>query len=101
MKPTGLPLLSALSLVTALGGTALAQSGPPTPEQAAALEKQVHDALVSAADGAIQIPARPVEFTPEGDHYLMRVPLGQFGKIEPPDAAFTAQAKLLDGTRWA
>ncbi len=73
MKPMRLPLLPALALAATLGGHALAQGAPPSTEQAKSLEKQIHDALTSAVDGAIAIPARPVEYTTEGDRYLIRV----------------------------
>jgi hypothetical protein len=101
MKSMRLPLLPALTLAASLGGPALAQGIPPSPEQARSLETQIHDALVGAANGAVPIPARPVELTPEGDHYLVRVPLAGLGKVEPADAAFTAQARMLDATRWS
>jgi hypothetical protein len=95
-----LPLLSAL-IVAAVGGQAVAQGAPPSPEQAKTLEKQIHDALVDATGGAVPIIARPVELKAEGDHYLVQVPLAEFAQVEPPDAMFTAQARMLDGTRWS
>ena len=94
-------LLPTLGIVLALGGTAAAQT-QPTPEQAAALEKQITDWITSATAGAVKLPPRPVQLTPEGDHYLVRVPLAPLaGTIDPPDAAFTGKARQLDGTRWA
>ena len=106
MKPTCLPTLPALTRAAALasamlGGAAMAQGVPPSPEQAKALETQIRTALQDAAGGSMVIPPRPVELTPEGDHYQVRVPLAPLGQIEPADAAFTAQAKMLDATRWS
>ena len=100
MQPTR-ALLPTIGMLLALGGTAVAQT-QPTPAQAAALEKQITDWITSASSGAIKLPPRPVQLTPEGDHYLVRVPLAPLGaKIDPPDAAFTGKARQLDGTRWA
>jgi hypothetical protein len=101
MKAMRFPLLPALAFAAGLGGTAQAQGVPPSPEQAKALEKQIHDTLVSASGGAVPIPARPIELTPEGDHYRVRVPLAEMGKVDPPDAAFTAQARMLSGGSWS
>ena len=99
MKPMR-PLLPALAFAVCVAGHALAQAVPPSAEQAKVLEKQVREALASMTDGTVKIADRPVEFTPEGDHYLVRAGLGQLGKIEPADAAFTAHARMLDATRW-
>ncbi len=100
-------LLSTLAIVAAFTGPALAQApaqptpAQPTPAQAQSLEHQITDWLKNVTADAIPLPTRPVEMTAEGDHYLVRVPLGAFGKVQPADAAFTAKARLLDGTRWA
>ena len=93
-------MLPIVTLLAAFGGTASAQT-QPSPEQAQALESQITDWLKTTTAGALAIPTRPVQLTPEGDHYLVRVPLGAFGKVDPADAAFTAKARMLDGTRWA
>jgi hypothetical protein len=100
MKPMRLPLLSAL-ILTGIGGQAMAQGAAPSPEQARILEKQIHDALADATGGAFPIIQRPVELKPEGDHYLVTVPLAEFARVEPADAAFTARARMLDKTRWS
>jgi hypothetical protein len=93
-------LLPAVGMALALGGSAAAQA-QPTPEHAKSLEAQIGAWLKTATGGAVALPARPVELTPEGDHYLVRVPLAPLGKVDPADAAFTAKARPLDGTRWA
>ena len=93
-------LLPALALATALAGAASAQTSP-TPEQARSLEAQITAWLKQVTAGSVPLPDRPVELTAEGDHYLVRVPFGRLGKVQPPDAAFTAKARALDGTRWA
>ena len=100
MKAMRLSLLPAATLAASLWGPALAQTAP-SPEQAKALERQIHDALANATGGAVPLIARPVELTPEGDHYLVRVPLAELARVEPADAAFTAQVRMLDGTRWS
>ena len=94
------PLLPAFGIALALGGGAAAQT-PPTPNQAHALEVQITTWIKTATAGTVALPPRPVQLTPEGDHYLVRVPLAPFGKVDPADAAFTGKARQLDGTRWA
>lgn len=98
MKPMRHHFLTALILAAASAGTALAQPAPSA-EGAKSLEKQIRDALASTGMGSV--PARPVEMTPDGDHYTMRVPMGEWGKVEPADAAYTANVHMLDGTKWA
>ena len=93
-------LLTTLALVTAFGGSALAQT-PPTAEQASSIETQISAWLKQVTAGTIPLPPRPVQITPEGDHYLARVPLAEFGKVQPADAAFTSKLRAIDGTRWA
>ena len=93
-------LLPTLALVTAFGGSAFAQT-PPTAEQAHSIEAQIGAWLKQATAGTVTLPARPVEITPEGDHFLARVPLAEFGKVQPANAAFTTKLRALDGTRWA
>ena len=93
--------LPALGLALAFGGSAAAQA-QPTPEQASALEKQIADWLTATTGGAFTLPARPVQLTPEGDHFVVRIPLAPLaGSIDPSDAAFTGKARQLDGTRWS
>ncbi len=99
MHPTR-AMLPALGLILACGGPARADT-QPTPEQAHALEVQITRWLASATAGAITLPPRPVQLAPEGDHYLVRIPLAPLGKVEPADAAFTGKARQLDGTRWS
>ena len=94
-------LVPALGMVVALGGAAAAQTRP-TPEQAHAIEVQITAWLKAVTGDAVKLPPRPVQLTPEGDHYLVRVPLGQLGAtVEPADAAYTGKARQLDSTRWA
>ena len=94
-----------LALGLALGSLALGAAVPaqaqPTAKQAEAIEGQITTWLRSASAGLLTLPPRPVELTPEGDHYLVRIPLAPLGKVDPPDAAFTGKAHPLDGTRWA
>ena len=92
--------LPTLALMAAFGGGALAQTAPSS-EQARSLETQITAWLKQVTAGTVSLPARPVELTPEGDHFLVRVPFAAFGKVQPADAAFTAKARAIDGTRWA
>ncbi len=92
-------LLPAIAIAACLAGPARAQTAP-TPEQALALEGQITAWLRTVVGPGAPLPTRPVQLSAEGDHYLVRVPLGQPGKIQPADAAFTARARMLDGTRW-
>lgn len=93
-------LLPTFALAAVLGGNAFAQT-PPTPAQAHALEAQITAWLKQVTADSIPLTARPVELTPEGDHFRVRVPFGQMGKVTPANAAFTATARAIDGTRWA
>ena len=93
--------LPALALAVAFGAHASAQAAPPTAEQAKALEAEVRNALATLVGGSVDLPSRPVELTPEGDHYRVRVPLGVLGRIEPTDAAVTMRARMVDGGRWS
>ena len=93
-------LLPALVLLSALGTSAQAQTAP-TAEQAKSLEAQITAWLKQVTAGAVPLPPRPVQLSPEGDHFLVRVPLSDFTAVQPPDAAFTAKARALDGTRWS
>jgi hypothetical protein len=102
MKPMQQALsMSAIALTITAGGQALAQEIPTSEDQAKALEKQVHDVMADITAGIIPLPVRPIELVPEGDHYLVRIPLNNFGHIQPADAALTARARMLDTTRWA
>ena len=92
-------LLPTLALVTAFGGSAFAQT-PPTAEQAHSIETQISAWLNQVTAGSVPLSARPVQVTPEGDHFLARVPLAQFGKVQPATAAVTTKLRALDGTRW-
>ena len=74
----------------------------PLPALAQALERQAAAALGALLPGA-KLPQHPVQLTADGDHYLVRIPLAALGvaRIEPPDAAFTTNAKPLGGTLWS
>jgi hypothetical protein len=67
-----------------------------TPEGAQALEKQVQDWITGTLGPTVKIASRPVQATPEGDHYAIVVPLG-----DAPDAPrLTATARSSDNGRW-
>ncbi|MEJ1976309.1 MAG: hypothetical protein WDN49_09600 [Acetobacteraceae bacterium] len=102
MKPM-LTLLPAVALLAAVGRPALAQDATPaapSPEQAHVLEQQVRSWLMEVMNQKVMLSQRPVQFTPQGDHYLVSVPFGFISQIKPADAALTVQAKMLDATRW-
>ncbi len=92
--------LLAFALMAAASGSAFAQTQPTT-AQATALETQINAWLLQTTAGAILLPPRTIQMQAEGDHYLVRVPIAPFGEVQPADAAFTAKARPLDGTRWA
>ncbi len=93
-------LLPTLALVTAFSGAAFAQAAP-TAEQASSIEAQISAWLKQVTGGTVPLPPRPVEVTPDGDHFAARVPLSIFGQVQPDDAAFTTSLRPLGGTRWA
>lgn len=67
-----------------------------TPEGAQTLERQVRDWITSTLGPTVKLTARPVQVTPEGDHYLVAVPFG-----EAADAPrVTATARSTEGGRW-
>ena len=101
LRGTLLPVLTFVAVIGAQVHPGAAQATTPSTSQATVLEKQIRDALVAITSGTVVIPPRPVELTPEGDHYLVRVPLPELGKIEPADAVFTAKARPLGGERWS
>lgn len=79
----------------------LAHAAPaPSAEQAVALQQQVQKWLADASGGFFKVAPDTVVFTPEGDHYVVTVPLRKIGAVEPPDAVFTAKARMIDDTRW-
>jgi hypothetical protein len=97
---TKLPaLLPTLALLGMVSHQAYAQT--PSADGAKALETQITQWLKQVTAGAVPLPDRPVQFAPEGDHYLMSVPLAPLAKVEPADAAITAKVRPLDGTKWA
>src|SRR3954453_13068120 len=67
-----------------------------TPEGARVLEQQVREWITSTLGSTVKIASRPVQATPEGDHYAVAVPFG-----DAPDAArVTATARSAEGGRW-
>ena len=74
-------LLPALALLIATGAASRAQT-PPSPDEAKALEYQIAGWLAHAMPSLSPLPSRPVQFTAEGDHYLVSVPLSDFGLLD-------------------
>jgi hypothetical protein len=93
MSVKRLPLLAAALLPLASG----AWAADATPEGAQTLERQVREWVTGLLGPTVKIANRPVQITPEGDHYAVVVPLG-----EAPDASrLTATARAIDGGRWS
>lgn len=72
-----------------------------TSAQASALEAQITTWLQSLA-GTDLATRRVVEITPDGARFAVRIPLAAFDlqQLDPADAAFTAHAEPLGGTRY-
>ena len=74
-----------------------------TPEQAQALEQQLHDWLAALLGTAVDVTDRPVRLTPDGDHYRVEIPMGAAADavgLDAGDATITAEARPLPGDRW-
>ena len=92
--------------VALLAGAALlpcgtAQAADVTPEQAKAAEAAVRDWLGGMLGTSVKAPERPVQLTPAGDHFDVSVPVSLPGTAGAPIATVTAQARPLDGGKWA
>ena len=76
----------ALALLPLASG---AWAADATPDGAKALEQQVRDWITSTLGPQVKIAARPLQVTPEGDHYAIIIPFG-----DAPDAPrITADAR--------
>ena len=97
----------ALKLAPAVIALALAPSlarAQVSPENAQALEQQIHDWLSGLVGPTVSIPDHPVTIAPEDDHYRVTLPLDDaltgLG-LDATNATFTAEARPLPGDRWA
>lgn len=92
-------VLPAVLGATLLAGTALstpAATAAPvaaTPQQAQALEGELHDWLQAMLGGAIAAPERPVHIVAEGGDYALLIPFDA-------DAAITGHLTPQDDGRW-
>ncbi len=69
-----------------------------TPEQARSLERQVREWMISMAGPVAKLADRPVQITPDGDHYTVAIPVGSaVGGNQP---MLTATARMADGGKW-
>lgn len=68
-----------------------------TPDQAAALEGQLRAWVAGMAGPNVNLPERPIEITPAGDHYAVAIPI----KIGHTALQLTAAARPLEGGKWA
>jgi len=92
----------ALALATVL----LLAAGPvrADTQDAATLEKQLHDWLAAVLGPRVKLGDRPIQLTPQDDHFALAVPvsgaLGDSG-VTLDGPPFTATLHRLDDGRWA
>lgn len=87
-------LLASLFLGTALGVPAAAAAATATPDQAQAVEREIHDWLQAMLGTAVGVADRPVQLRPEdGGDYALLIPLGA-------DSAITGHLAPQDDGRW-
>ena len=94
------------SLRTALlAGAALlpcaAKAADVTPEQGRAAEAAVRSWINGMLGPAVTLGASPVALTPAGDHFDMTMPVATLPGQPPAAGAVMAQARPLDGGKWA
>ena len=97
------PSVRAALLATLLATVAIpcAQAADITPDQAKALESQMSGWLQRMLGPNASQPDRPIQVTPEGDHYHVAVPIGVAGPGQSDPITITASARPLDEGRWA
>lgn len=91
-------LLATLFVSTAIAPVVAAEINPAT---AKALEGQVRAWLQGMVGPDLQLPARPVQVTPEGDHYRFVIPIGAARAGNPGAVTLTASVRPLEGGRWS
>ncbi|MDQ2804959.1 MAG: hypothetical protein M3Y41_20645, partial [Pseudomonadota bacterium] len=69
------------------------RASPPTPDQAKAVERQLHDWLQTTLGPAVPVPPRPVRLHADGNAYRLTVPLD-------PALALTGHLTQHDDGRW-
>ncbi len=91
-------------LATLLGtapGVPRAQAADVTPEQAKALEGQMRNWIQNTLGSGVRVVDRPIQVTPEGDHYRLGIPLAVTRGFKPDTIMLTGTARPTGGGRWS
>jgi len=94
------------SVRAALTATLLAAAAPQaraadvTPDQANALEGQVRSWAQGLLGPDVRLADRPVQVTPEGDHYHLAIPLKVRRGFTPGEIVLTGSARPASDGRW-
>ncbi len=94
------------SVRAALTATLLAAAAPQaraadvTPDQAKALEGQIHAWVQDTLGPDIRITDRPVQVAPEGDHYRLGLPIRVTRNFKPDTIMLTGTARPISSGRW-
>ena len=95
------------SVRAALTATLLAAAAPQahatdvTPDQAKALEGQVRSWAQGLLGPDVRLADRPVQVTPEGDHYHLAIPIKVERGSTPSEIVLTGSARPASDGRWA
>jgi hypothetical protein len=106
-RSSGQPRTWALAAVLLAGGIAAAspaRAADVTDAQAQQLEQQVRSWLADLLGPLVHLADSPVKLTAEDDHFRAEIPLDDlFGgaAVSLTGGPITAQARPLDGDRWA
>ena len=98
MHPT---LRAALLASIALSFPVAGHATDVTPDQAAKLQGQLRDWFQGMAGPGLPVSASPVQVTAEGDHFRLTMPPAGFKMPVQGIPPVMADAKPLDGGRWA
>ena len=87
-------------MATLLAAVPRAQAADITPEQAQALEGQVRSWAQNLLGPDARVAERPVQVTPEGDHYHLAIPIKVTRGFTPETILLTGSARPSSGGRW-
>lgn len=96
--------LAALALFGSVAGAVPGVAADMTPAQAIELEAGLRGWMASLLSPAVDVGARPVQITADGDHFRVMLPAPDIvasAGIAVPGLSLTLKAKPLDGGRWA
>ncbi len=88
------------ALVATLLAAPHAQAADITPDQAKALEGQVRSWAQGLLGPDARLADRPVQVTPEGDHYRLAIPFKVTRSLTPGEIVLTGTARPASGGRW-